>query len=361
MLTKSIISFLFLSSLTLHAFSLKIPSNTPKSFLKAPKLDLTKFDIDTMQKSVNMKALPALLAGLFLIGNPLESHALSSGSRSGGSSFRSSSSMRSYSAPSSRSSSPSVRSYGPTIMPIVPMPYFNPFFPSYGFGYGFGFGGLTNLLLLGGTIYVASRVLGAFSGTSFGGFGSSAADSATVIKLNIALNSDWGNNGIIPAITEIATSSGDLSERGELSKLLSETSLALLRRSNDFIAISHESKSFNSDSENTESYFQRMAIKERSKFERENSPARMMIDNGSKSSLAVVSLVVALRGSQNPAYKSARSLTDAREILQSLAADAMTDGGNNVLAVELLWSPESPNTVITDRDLIMDYPELMRL
>jgi uncharacterized membrane protein len=187
-------------------------------------------------------------------------------------------------------------------------------------------------------------------------------ESATVIKLNIALNSDWGYNGVIPAITEIATCSGDLSERGELSKLLSETSLALLRRSNDFIAISHESKSFEvSDSENTESYFQRIAIKERSKFERENSPAMVMIDNGSKSSLAVVSLVVALRGSQNPAYKSARSLTDAREMLQSLAADAMTDGGKNVLAVELLWTPDSPNTVITDRDLIMDYPELVKL
>jgi len=82
-------------------------------------------------------------------------------------------------------------------------------------------------------------------------------------------------------------------------------------------------KTFNGDSQDTESYFQKSVIKERSKFDRETK-ATTMIQGSSSSSLVIVTLVVALTGRNNPSYKSVRSLSDTREILQALAADAMT-------------------------------------
>lgn len=86
----------------------------------------------------------------------------------------------------------------------------------------------------------------------------------------------------------------------------------------------HSAKTFSGDSQDTESHFQKLAIKERAKFDKETRPSPLMIQDGSKSSLAVVSLVVALTGKNNPSYKSVRSISDTREILQALAADAMT-------------------------------------
>jgi uncharacterized membrane protein len=37
----------------------------------------------------------------------------------------------------------------------------------------------------------------------------------------------------------------------------------------------------------------------------------------------------------------------------------MTDDGENVLATEVLWTPQDEGDVLTKRDLIQDYPELI--
>jgi uncharacterized membrane protein len=44
-----------------------------------------------------------------------------------------------------------------------------------------------------------------------------------------------------------------------------------------------------------------------------------------------------------------------------LAYEALSDSGENIMAVELLWTPSERGTVVSDRDLIQDYPELMKL
>jgi len=31
------------------------------------------------------------------------------------------------------------------------------------------------------------------------------------------------------------------------------------------------------------------------------------------------------------------------------------------MAVEVLWTPSQPGTIVTDRELISDYPELIKL
>lgn len=39
----------------------------------------------------------------------------------------------------------------------------------------------------------------------------------------------------------------------------------------------------------------------------------------------------------------------------------MTDDGENVLATEVLWTPQDESDVLSKRDLIQDYPELIDL
>ena len=93
------------------------------------------------------KTLLPTIIGASLLGSPFIADAVPSGSRSGGSSFRSSPSRSySYSAPSARSSTRLNSGYStPSI--IAAPPIFSPF--SYGYGYGFGeFGMPINLNLL---------------------------------------------------------------------------------------------------------------------------------------------------------------------------------------------------------------------
>lgn len=53
--------------------------------------------------------------------------------------------------------------------------------------------------------------------------------------------------------------------------------------------------------------------------------------------------------------------TGLRAALETLAAGALSDGGENVLAAEVLWTPEEPWEVLTREDAIEDFPELMDL
>ena len=55
-----------------------------------------------------------------------------------------------------------------------------------------------------------------------------------------------------------------------------------------------------------------------------------------------------------------RSIPELRNCLQSLAVDALTDEGENIMAVEVLWTPSEPGVTISDRAVIEDYPELKK-
>ena len=297
--------------------SFKIPSNPfSKSNINIP--------FEKISKNIKAKTIPVLLGLPFLFGNPSDSNALQSGSRSGGSSFsRGSSGGSSTRTYSSRPSSTIniVPSYGYGQSFFSPWA-FNPFYSPVYVGGGGMFGGLSNIIFVGGLIFLATRLIGK-SGSFFdeNGIGS---ESATVVKLNIALNADWSRDSVIRALSDLANNGGDLSSRRDLARLLSETSLLLLRRQDSWVGVSHESKSLN-DNQSIESQFQRYTIKERMKFEKETKPMLNYNSNELNSpTIAVVSLIVALKGNNNPSYKSVRSLVDTKECLQSLAADSLT-------------------------------------
>ena len=66
-----------------------------------------------------------------------------------------------------------------------------------------------------------------------------------------------------------------------------------------------------------------------------------------------------MKGQSSAYSNSVRSLAEVKRCLQGLAADALTDEGDNVMAVELLWTPSERGNTISKRELIQDYPELI--
>ena len=55
------------------------------------------------------------------------------------------------------------------------------------------------------------------------------------------------------------------------------------------------------------------------------------------------------------------SLTKTKDVLSSIASDAMVDEGYCVNAVEVFWTPSARNEVMTKNDVILDFPELIDL
>lgn len=328
---------------------------------------------NSVAAKLKAKFVPALLgAGLMLAGTggPDVAEAARGGGRSGGASFRGgggggyrpSSAMRS----SSRGYSGGGYRGGVSMMPPI-MPMYSPF--GYG-GFGMGFMPINfNVIALGLVAYVVFNALSnRVGGSDFSddGMGTSSLGSgATVMKLQIAMSSDWAEeNNVMETLTLLANRNSAMSSRSDLARLLSESSLALLRRTNDWEAAAYEGDKFMLGPQKAEPYFQRLAIGERSKFEKETNGDVAMIKptndmSTSQPTEVVVSLVVAMKGQSSAYSNSVRSLAEVKTCLQGLAADALTDEGDNVMAVELLWTPSERGSTISKRELINDYPELI--
>lgn len=246
--------------------------------------------------------------------------------------------------------------------------------------------------MLGGLAYVAYNIAkGRTGGTAFfndqdtnSEVGSLGAG-ATVVKIQVCMDENWtdGNN-IMSSLAKLANrnnnnmASSAQSDRATLSRMLSEVSMILLRKQSQWVSASIRGERFGgnilnaaNDAKRAEPYFQKLAIQERSKFDKETiesrgyNPNEIVYDrNGNvmngKSTPAVVSIIVAVRGKSD----SLRSLTSTRDLadaLQTLAAEASSDDGENVLAVEVLWTPSEPGEKMDMRSIIVDYPDLIEL
>jgi uncharacterized membrane protein len=335
-----------------------------------------------------IKIIPTILGATLFIINPLPSFAARSGGRSGGSSFHSSSS-RSSSSSSSRSRSSSRRSSSSSSTRL-----------SSG---SLSSSSVSSSLLEASSVVTESSkaddalttlIVGAVILSSFRSIkkeSRSLGSGITILKLQISVDMDWSkDDDIINKIHNIAQSKGKIGDRKELATLLSDTSLALLRKKDSFNSASLTSDRFNDDDDDdirkAESFFQKLSILERSKFESEINPSLLFaklddhdnamvppyllsmpsILSSTSSALtthtqAVVSLIVAIRGSSDTYRKPIRSTVDLSDCLQLLASEALTDNGENIMAVEVLWTPSQPGTIVTDRELISDYPELIKL
>lgn len=309
-------------------------------------------------KSLVRPLVAIALVCVLLMSQAAPALAARSGGRMGGSSFRSRP-MPSRSYSRSPQSAPSVGGYG--------------YSRGYGGGFGFpfllpffGFGGVGSLFSILIFIAIANFVVSAFRRVSEDGgslFESpqSSNPKVSVAKLQLGILAEARH--LQPELDKLAMQANTSSPAG-LTKLLQESTLALLRHPEYWVyADSQEEEAKLSEAE---AKFNRFALTERSKFQAEtlsNVKGEISSSEAKGSSLvqsaeAVPSeyiLVTILVAAQNKLslgnIQSADDLKNALNHLGAISADSM-------LALEVLWTPQSVGDTLTSDDLIEAYPSL---
>lgn len=185
----------------------------------------------------------------------------------------------------------------------------------------------------------------------------------TVVRLQVALEAkDRGSSSILQDLAVKANAAVTSSSRG-LARLVSETCLSLLRRSDDWVAACSEVKTFRGGSgpDEAEIFFNRMVTKEVAKFDKEYVPEPGSPQEGAVGTLVVVSVLLAIRGDRTTFQSINGNEVALRDALQLIVGDVMAEDGNLVIAAELLWTPSEPDEVLDKRQLVLDYPELVDL
>lgn len=280
-----------------------------------------------------------------------------SGGRIGGGSFRAPS--RTYSPPSGGGYYPGGGGYYPGGGGFFPFVYF-PFF-----GVGGGFGGLFTLLIF---ISIASFLVNSFrrakDGDDLGYAGGYASPAVSVAKVQVGLLSEA--RSLQADLDRIAQRADTESSEG-LAQVLQETTLALLRHPQYWVYGATESRQARLEAAGAE--FNRLALAERSKFSAETlSNVNSQLKQASSSALTVaeqggalaelpgeyivVTLLVGTQGKlQLPSINSAEDMRRALSQLGSVSSDQL-------LALEVLWTPQAEGDVLTRDDVLAEYPDL---
>jgi len=294
------------------------------------------------------------LVAMTIFGNAHEAFAKRSGGRIGGSSFKS---APSRSAPSNPNYSGSTT------------PYYNNggggfFFLPMFFGGGMG-GGLFTLLLL---VIVAGVIMQAFRGRG-DGEGITGMDSkVSVAKIQVGLLASA--RSLQQELTRLALESDTSSSEG-LATVTRETAVSLMRHPEYWVYVS-------SASENTkfalaEQKFNSLVMSERSKLNTEtlsnvggrvlqgktaaSLPSEGSLSIEDPSEYIVVTMLLAVAGdslSKLPTLRSSEDLQAALSVIGSVPED-------NLLAVEILWEPQSENYTLTNDEVLTVYPDLVRI
>jgi hypothetical protein len=150
-----------------------------------------------------------------------------------------------------------------------------------------------------------------------------------------------------------------------LSKMCHEVCMGLLRRSDDWISACSDRRWFKEqDMGKAESLYNLWADREACKFEKENVPSAGSYASSSgdiPSTVAVVSLVIEIQGDETNFDRAGFSLAETKGVLTSIASDCRVEGGDCLNAFEVFWTPSEPTEVLTERDTIIDFPELITL
>lgn len=188
----------------------------------------------------------------------------------------------------------------------------------------------------------------------------------TVAQISVALqvpNRDDGNSilNVLPRMAEAANTE----RRAGLQNLTSQVALELLRRKSDIVSAATSHQHFR-DRTQGEQAFGRLAIRERSKFEKEGfskfrgsdwsvSERSSSALDGSKATMAVVTLLIEIDGDSTK-LPTVSSVASMEEALRKIASDARV--GDCLQSAEILWTPEDRSETLTPREVVADYPEL---
>ncbi|TVR13320.1 MAG: DUF1517 domain-containing protein [Phormidium sp. GEM2.Bin31] len=310
---------------------------------------------------ISLNKLKPILKSIFLVGviaivlfsQADGALAARSGGRMGGGSFRAPS--RSYSSPS-RSYAPN-RGYGGGGFGF---PFLIPFF-----GFGGGFGGLFSILIV---ISLANFLVRSFRGSMGDGDGGepqSLNPTVSVAKLQVGLLAQARE--LQTDLDRIALTANTESAQGR-AEVLQESTLALLRHPEYFAYASSETEQTRLN--NAEAQFNRWSLSERSKFSEETlsnydnqlkqgdkslpgeSESGAITESDGVSEYIVVTLLVGVQGKLKlPAIQDAEGLNQALRDLGGVGAEQL-------LAVEVLWTPQAPGDTLTADDLLAGYPQL---
>lgn len=183
----------------------------------------------------------------------------------------------------------------------------------------------------------------------------------TVGKVQVALAcSDRGPDSIVGILERKADSAGDT--QYQLARLCNDVCLSLLRKSTDWTAAASDSEWFSwNDAGRAESLYNDWANREAAKYEKEYIPGTDQEEKGGGPTLVVFSLVVEIQADNTAFDGAGYSLTKTKEALSNLAGDCLVEGGECLNAVEVFWCPREKSEVLTSRDVVLDFPELIDL
>jgi uncharacterized membrane protein len=296
------------------------------------------------------------LVAIIIFSNPTQALAKRGGGRIGGSSFRSPSRSMPRSLPSSRSN-PS-RSYGYGYGGGGSSLFFLPFFIGGGGG---SLVGLLAIMAIAGIVLQAVRNSGLDNliGDKLGG---NNTNSVTVSKIQIGLLSSARQ--LQQDLNRLAMEADTNTSEG-LTLLLRETTVSLLRHPEYWVYADSVTES--SKLELAEQKFNSLAMGERSKltsevvsnFNNRRGQSSVQIVNNldleAPSEYIVVTLITAMAGNSN--LSKIRSSEELRLALSNIGAASE----EQLLAVEILWEPQSSNYTLTSDEVLTIYPSLVRI
>ncbi|MBW4658205.1 MAG: DUF1517 domain-containing protein [Drouetiella hepatica Uher 2000/2452] len=301
---------------------------------------------------------PLLIVGLVLslvLSQADGALAARSGGRIGGGSFRAP--TRSMPAPSrSYRPAPSGGYYpggGGFGLPFI-MPY--PFI--------MGGGGLFSILIfMAIAAFLVRSFRSAQSEDGLDGLGYSAAPAVSVAKVQVGLLSEARS---LQADLNSIANRADTNTPAGLAQVLQESTLALMRHPEYWIYAGGETQQ--TKLEAAENQFNRLALAERSKFTAETlsnvnnvlkqaEPALpaaggALVETAAPGEYIVVTMLVATQGKL--VLPTINSTQDLRQALGQIGAVS----SDNLMAVEILWTPQAEGDTLSSDDVVAEYPNL---
>jgi len=308
--------------------------------------------------------LAFLLAVSLTAGFPQDAEARSGG-RVGGGSF----SRRPVQTQSRQYAAPAASTVGGGSTTIVaPRPYIGggigimPYYYPSPFGYGATMmmgPSIGNIILLGGIAFVGYKIVTANQEEDEFGYN----PEVNVCKIQVATYCEnRGPSSVLGTVSRLADTV-DTEDQDSLSSLVSDVSLALLRKESDWISAKIETYT-TKDEDEAEQKFSELSLKERSKIERETvnrvrgtdkSDAREgegKLEDIGKPTSAVITLILALQGRT---INECKDLASLRSALSTIGSDVT--GNDALMAAEVMWTPEEAWETVTPDEIIMDYPD----
>ncbi|CAA7041763.1 unnamed protein product [Microthlaspi erraticum] len=186
---------------------------------------------------------------------------------------------------------------------------------------------------------------------------STGTEKTSVLKLQVGL---LGSGRTLQEDFNRLAENADTSTLEGLSYVLTEATLALLRHP-DYCISCYSSVDVKCKEEEGENLFNQLSIEERGKFDEETlvnvdsikrQSSKIRTARGFANEYIVVTILVAAKGIQK--LQPINGIEDLKEALQKLGSIPR----NRIMAVEVLWTPQDENEVLSERELLEDYPLL---